>query len=105
MSDGALAASTNEAVDPGRTRAFDTILYGELVVGVLNILDAGPPRVTASIFDRLYSRNSLLPGEQQSTLAHPACGHSGTSVCGSLFCDDLYRGAKLSSRAAVGQSC
>ncbi|HEY3037660.1 MAG TPA: hypothetical protein VGJ66_02930 [Pyrinomonadaceae bacterium] len=34
MSDGALAASTNEAVDLGRRRSFDTILYRGFVVGL-----------------------------------------------------------------------
>lgn len=38
MSDRAITGSVNEAASPGRPRAFDTILYGGLVVGVLDIL-------------------------------------------------------------------
>jgi uncharacterized membrane protein YagU involved in acid resistance len=40
VSDSAFAGSVNEAATPGRPRAFNTILYGGLAVGVLDILDA-----------------------------------------------------------------
>lgn len=40
MNDSAIAGSVNEAASSGRPRSSETILYGGLAVGVLDILDA-----------------------------------------------------------------
>jgi uncharacterized membrane protein YagU involved in acid resistance len=73
MSDSAaVAGSVNEAATPGRPRAFDTILYGGLAVGVLDILDAmtffgirnhlTPIRILQSVASGLLGRASYDGG-------------------------------------------
>jgi hypothetical protein len=78
MSDSAVAGSVNEAATPGRPRAFETILYGGLVVGVLDILDAmtffgvgygfKPIRVLQSVSRGLLGRSSFDGGLKTALL-------------------------------------
>lgn len=72
MSDRAIAGSISESANPGRPRAFETIVYGGLVVGVLDILEAmaffgirsgaTPTRVLQSVAGGLLGRNSYSGG-------------------------------------------
>ena len=78
MSDSALAGSVNEATAPRRPRAFNTILYGGLAVGVLDILDAmtffgigygfTPIRVLQSVARGLLGRSSFDGGLKTALL-------------------------------------
>jgi uncharacterized membrane protein YagU involved in acid resistance len=78
VSDSAVAGSINEAATPGRPRAFDTILYGGLVVGVLDISDAmaffgirngvTPTRVLQSVAGGLLGRASFSGGLKTALL-------------------------------------
>lgn len=78
MSDGAIASSDSEAAAFGRPRAFDTILYGGLIVGVLDILDAftffglrnhlTPIRVLQSVAAGLLGRASFDGGLKTALL-------------------------------------
>ena len=78
MSDRAIAGSVNEAAGSGRPRAFDTILYGGLAVGVLDILDAmtffgirsgmTPIRVLQSVAGGLLGRDTFNGGMKTALL-------------------------------------
>jgi uncharacterized membrane protein YagU involved in acid resistance len=77
MSDNATATLVNEAA-PGRPRAFDTILYGGLAVGVLDISDAmtfygirnslTPIRVLQSVAGGLLGRATYNGGLKTALL-------------------------------------
>ena len=72
MSDNAFAHPANEVSTPDRPRAFDTILYGGLVVGILDglfalvyyglILGVKPMRIFQSVASGLLGRASFDGG-------------------------------------------
>ena len=78
MSNSAIAGSVNDAASPRRPRPFETILYGGLVVGVLDILDAmtffgigysfTPIRVLQSVAGGLLGRATFSGGPKTALL-------------------------------------
>lgn len=78
MSDSAIAGSVNEAASPERPRPFESIVYGGLAVGVLDILDAmtffgirnglSPIRVFQSVASGLLGRSSYNGGLKTALL-------------------------------------
>lgn len=78
MPDTAIAGSVNELASLGRPRAFNTILYGGLVVGVLDISEAfafygsrsgiTPTRVLQSVAGGLLGRASYNGGTKTALL-------------------------------------
>ena len=78
MSDRAVAHSDIEAASPGRPRAFDSILYGGLAVGLLDILDAmtffgirngmTPIQVLQSVAGGLLGRGPTFRGGMKTAL-------------------------------------
>src|SRR5712671_2049976 len=78
MSDVALAQTNVDAGSPGRPRAFDTIVYGGLVAGVLDIsyaiifswLRSGvpPSRILQSVASGLIGREAARGGGWKTAL-------------------------------------
>src|SRR5882672_10827195 len=78
MSDSTVAHSANAIVPGGRPRAFDTVVYGGLIVGVLDILDAiifsairshvTPVRVLQSVAGGLLGREATFSGGLKTAL-------------------------------------